>query len=320
MKNGDVIQELSCGTDCPKHSVAVWEGMMSVFIYQKCYSFLYHKLQYRGCKSFPNGRGKSSLQSSHKQVDISLSVGTTSDTTAFVLYVLITRPASGWHKCNHFHIQRLWSVDISVTAPPITYSTYHPHTNPQRKSHRSQGRWKVLWRKSFTHFWPCVYKNSWKSRSCKRAGCWLSAVHQRGPFVNNHLKPHFGHFESTCEESAAPPPPASCFWKATKCRKRDKTLYTAVLYAQCLVVSFHLLTQKHKAKREHITPKQLFVCFVKQQKEPLLGYMSVFSFLFWCWYMRGHHKTLNVFHVFKNERSLCFWRIVWVHTLLHCFQ
>ncbi len=35
--------------------------------------------------------------------------------------------------------------------------------------------------------------------------------------------------------------------------------------------------------------KQLFVCFVTQLKEPFPGYISVFSFVFKCRYMRGYH-------------------------------
>ncbi len=47
-----------------------------------------------------------------------------------------------------------------------------------------------------------------------------------------------------------------------------------------LAVSSHILTPKHEAKHEYVTQKRQLVCFVKQLKEPFLGYMSVFSFVF----------------------------------------
>ncbi len=81
-----------------------------------------------------------------------------------------------------------------------------------------------------------------------------------------------------------------------------------VKLTKCLVVSSHVVTLKHKVKHEYITWKRLFVCFLKQLKEPLLGCMSVFSFLFYCRYMIGHHVYCIV------------WQIVWAHMLLHFFQ
>ncbi len=48
-----------------------------------------------------------------------------------------------------------------------------------------------------------------------------------------------------------------------------------VKFAKFLVVSFCVLTPKHKVKDGNITWKQLFVCFVKQLKEPLLDYIRV---------------------------------------------
>ncbi len=49
---------------------------------------------------------------------------------------------------------------------------------------------------------------------------------------------------------------------------------------QCLVVSYHVMTLKHEAKHGYLTRKRLFVCLMKQLKETLLGYISVFNFLF----------------------------------------
>ncbi len=73
-----------------------------------------------------------------------------------------------------------------------------------------------------------------------------------------------------------------------------------VKLTQCPVVSSHALILKHKAKHGYITQIRLFVCFVKQLKEPLLGNISVFSFVFQCPYMRGH------LHVIQKELLLCF--------------
>ncbi len=50
--------------------------------------------------------------------------------------------------------------------------------------------------------------------------------------------------------------------------------------AKCLVVSSHEPALKHEAKHRYITRKQLFVCFLKQLKESLLGYICMFSFVF----------------------------------------
>ncbi len=44
--------------------------------------------------------------------------------------------------------------------------------------------------------------------------------------------------------------------------------------------------------------KQLIVCFVTQLKEPSPRYISVFSFVFKCRYMRGYHYTFGEFHIF----------------------
>ncbi len=49
---------------------------------------------------------------------------------------------------------------------------------------------------------------------------------------------------------------------------------------------------KTRSPTQIYTRKRLFVCFIKQLKEPLLGYISVFSFGFYCRYMRGHQKHL----------------------------
>ncbi len=42
--------------------------------------------------------------------------------------------------------------------------------------------------------------------------------------------------------------------------------------AECLVVSSHVLTLKHEVEQQLIGWKWLFVCFLKQLKEPLLAY------------------------------------------------
>ncbi len=66
----------------------------------------------------------------------------------------------------------------------------------------------------------------------------------------------------------------------TICQKIEKMLVLKdVKLTKCLAVSSHVPTLKHEAKHGYITQKQLFVCFVKQLKELLLGYMSVFSFV-----------------------------------------
>ncbi len=69
--------------------------------------------------------------------------------------------------------------------------------------------------------------------------------------------------------------------------------------AECVVVSSRVPTRKHEAKQQHITQKQLFVCSIgKQLKEQLLSHISMFNFVFWCRYMRGHQETFGGFHVF----------------------
>ncbi len=52
-------------------------------------------------------------------------------------------------------------------------------------------------------------------------------------------------------------------------KKRQQTLaFKDVKLVQCLVVSSRVLTLKHKVKQRHMTQKQLFICFLKQLKEP----------------------------------------------------
>ncbi len=53
---------------------------------------------------------------------------------------------------------------------------------------------------------------------------------------------------------------------------------------ECLVVSSHVSTLKHEAKHRYITQKRLFV-----SSSSSFWVISMFSFVFLCWYMRGHH-------------------------------
>ncbi len=63
--------------------------------------------------------------------------------------------------------------------------------------------------------------------------------------------------------------------------------------AECLVASSHVLTLKHEAKHGYITQKQLFVCFMKQLKETLLGYILYLCYL--CVSVSVHERTpLNI--------------------------
>ncbi len=47
---------------------------------------------------------------------------------------------------------------------------------------------------------------------------------------------------------------------------------------KCLMVSSHAPTLKHEAKHGYVTEQWQFVCFVKELKESLLGYISLFTF------------------------------------------
>ncbi len=70
---------------------------------------------------------------------------------------------------------------------------------------------------------------------------------------------------------------------------------------KCLVASSHVPTLKHEAKHGYITQKQLFVCFMKQLKETLLGYILYLCYL--CVSVSVHERTpLNIqrFHFFSN--------------------
>ncbi len=50
-----------------------------------------------------------------------------------------------------------------------------------------------------------------------------------------------------------------------------------VKLAECLGVPSHVLTLKHKVEQQYITRKQLFVCFIKQLKEPSAGHISMLN-------------------------------------------
>ncbi len=62
--------------------------------------------------------------------------------------------------------------------------------------------------------------------------------------------------------------------------KKYKDLLKDEKLSECLVVSSHVPTPKHEAKHRYVSRKQVFVSFLKQLKELLLGYISVLSFVF----------------------------------------
>ncbi len=84
--------------------------------------------------------------------------------------------------------------------------------------------------------------------------------------------------------------------------------------AECLVMSAHVPTLKHKVEHQHMTQKQLF-CFLKQLKKQFGGYMLVFNFV-----LTTPLSICRVSHLLKRTLFVFSTKCLCSSVVFSCFQ